>query len=82
MACSQAAPLGVLGRPLRVIVGLFIGGNHAGPCTTFDRHVADRHPAFHRQISNGLAVVFNDVTRCRRHRPDLTDNGKNDVLRT
>ena len=44
-----------------------------------DRHVAHRHPLFHRERPDRLAHVFEDVARPAIH-PFLRDDGEDDVL--
>ena len=39
-----------------------VGSNHSGARARFDRHIADRHSAFHRQFPNRAAPVFQDIT--------------------
>ena len=44
-----------------------------------DRHVADRHPAFHRQRPDGRAAVLDDVADAAAG-ADLADDREDDVL--
>ena len=37
-----------------------VGGDHPGPGAGLDRHVADRHPALHRERADGRAAVLDD----------------------
>ena len=85
----QASPLGDGGvplitrrchrTPLDVGERRVVRGDHAGPCTRFDGHVANRHPAFHREPLDGRAPVLDHVAGGAR-RPDLCDDGEDDVL--
>ena len=45
-----------------------------------DRHVADRHAAFHRQIADRFAGVFDHIAGAAGG-ADFADDGENDVLR-
>ena len=53
--------------------------DHAGPGPRLDRHVADRHPALHVQRADGLASVFNDVTRAAAE-AEASDDGQGHIL--
>ena len=64
---------------LEVSVGLLVGGDHAGARAALDRHVADRHPAFHREGLDRRAAIFDHVAGAAR-RPDFADDGEDDVL--
>ena len=67
-------------RPvLEISVGLLVGRDHAGARAALDRHVADRHAAFHRQRLDRRAAVFDDVAGAAG-RADLADDGQDDVL--
>ena len=57
----------------------FIRRNQAGAGTRLDRHVADRHAAFHRQAADGRTGVFNHIA-CAACGTDFTDNGQDNVL--
>ena len=57
-------PVGTLGRfglAFDVVEGGLVGRDQTGLGPRFDAHVADRHPAFHRQAPDGGAAVFDDV---------------------
>src|SRR3954447_360788 len=56
-----------------------IGRDHACTSAGFDGHVADRHPALHRQGANGIAAVFDDVTLPATG-ADAGDDAENEVL--
>ena len=56
------AALWSVGAALEEFEGRVVRRNHAGAGTGFDGHVADRHPAFHRQCADRLTAVFDDVT--------------------
>ena len=40
-----------------------VHGNHAAACARFNRHVAQRHAAFHAQASDGFAAELNRIAR-------------------
>ena len=65
---------------LDVFEGRLIGGDHSGAGAGFDRHVADRHPGFHRQLADGRTAVFEDVALSPAG-ADLRNDGEDDVLR-
>src|SRR5579872_2444954 len=68
-------------RPaLEVFEGRRVGRNQAGAGAGFDRHVAHRHAAFHRQGADGAAGVFDDVAGAAG-RADLADDGEDEVFR-
>src|ERR1700691_1002624 len=67
-------------RPiLKVNVGFLVGRDHAGARPALDRHVADRHAAFHRKRLDRRAAVFDDMAGAAR-RTDLADDRKDYVL--
>src|SRR3954467_10183200 len=81
------APRGPPGLALRrpgpadqVIEGGGVRGDHAGASARLDRHVAHRHPRFHRERSDGAAGELDDVARAPRN-ADLRDHRQDDVLR-
>ena len=76
---SQARALRRLRPALEVGEGLLVGRDHAGAGAALDRHVADRHAAFHRQRADGLAGVLDDVAGAAGG-ADLADDGEDDVL--
>src|SRR5262249_55173407 len=57
-ALTQGRALGRLGPFLEIGVGLFTRGDDRRPRARLDRHVADRHAAFHAERTHGLAVEF------------------------
>ena len=61
-------------------VGLLIRRDHAGARAAFDRHVADRHTAFHRQLADRLTREFNGVAGAARS-ADLADDGEDNIFR-
>ena len=65
---------------LEVVEGRRIGRDHAGPRAGLDRHVADRHPAFHRQTANRLAAILDDVALAATG-ADLSDDAEDEILR-
>ena len=67
------------GPVLEINEGFLVGCDHSGPRPTLDRHVAHRHPAFHGEIHDGIAAIFDDVSGSAR-RPDLADDRQDDVL--
>ncbi len=62
-----------------VFVGFFIGRDESGAGAAFDRHVANRHPVFHRQGTDHVARVFDAVSHAARS-ADLADEIQNDVF--
>ena len=71
---------GCVRTSLQVFEGRFIGGNHSRSGARFDRHIADRHATFHRELANCLASVLKDVSLSTTG-SNLRDHGKDDVLR-
>ena len=59
---------------------LFVRRNHARAGTGLDGHVADRHPLFHREITNRFARVFDAIAGAAVGR-DLADDVENQILR-
>ena len=80
-AASQSAPFGRVRAALEVGEGGLVGRDHAGPRAGFDAHVADGHPAFHRQRFDGAAAVLDDVALAAAG-SDLGDHRQDDVLGT
>ena len=67
-ACSHAAP-GRRARPaLEVRERRLVGRDHPRPRAGLDRHVADRHPLFHRQRRGSPRPRTRARGRCRRPR--------------
>src|SRR5262249_47966580 len=71
--------LGGLGPILEIRERRLVGLDHAGARTRFDRHVANRHAAFHRERTDRLARIFDRVTGAARG-ADLADDGEDGVL--
>ena len=75
--------LEVLGRAraaLHPVEGGLVGRDHARAAAALDRHVADRHPLFHRHALDDLAGVLDGVAggAVGAH---LADRGEDQVLR-
>ena len=68
------------GPAVKVVERRLVGGHHACPGAGLDRHVADRHPGFHRQGPDRRAAVLDHVTLAAT-RPDLGDDRQDHVLR-
>ena len=89
IVCAQAPPISYgivpvlpsrrVGAAFEIIEGGVVGGDHAGTGARFDRHVADGHAGFHRQLFDGLTAVFDDVTLPATG-TDLGDDGQNEVF--
>ena len=67
------------GAPLDVIDRGVVNGDHAGAGTGFDRHVADRHAAFHRQRADRAAGKLDRIT-IAAGRADLADHRQHDIF--
>ena len=79
----RLVPVGTLRRHRTVLqkfVRLFVRSDEAGARAAFDRHVANRHAAFHRQRPNGIARIFEHIAGAACS-ADLTDDGKNNIFR-
>ena len=63
----------------QVVVGGVVGGDHAGAGAGLDRHVAHRHPGFHRQGADGAAAELEDVALTTTG-ADPGDHREHDVL--
>ncbi len=75
-------PVGALRRlraALEVFEGLLVRRDQAGAGAALDRHVADRHAAFHRQRTDRLAGIFQHIAGAAGG-ADLADDGQDDVL--
>jgi hypothetical protein len=57
-----------------------VGRDHARAAAALDRHVADRHPALHRERLDRRAGVLDDVPG-RAGDAHLADRGEDQVLR-
>ena len=68
---------------MRAAFDIFIGGlirrDQTGAGTAFDGHVADGHAAFHRQIADRFAAIFDDIAGAASG-AGLADHGQSDVL--
>ena len=64
---------------LDVVERRLVGGDEAGLGAPLDRHVADRHAGFHRQLADGLAAVLHDVALAAAGGL-LRDEGEDQVL--
>ena len=85
-ACASSATRLVPGAALRrhraaleIGEGRLVRRDQAGAGAAFDRHVADRHAAFHRERADGVAGIFDDVAGAAGG-ADLADDGEDDVL--
>ena len=58
---------------------LLVRRDQAGAGAALDRHVADRHAAFHRQRADRLAGIFQHIAGAAGG-ADLADDGQDDVL--
>ena len=68
-------------RPaFEVLERRLVRGNQSGAGTTFDRHVADRHAAFHGEVADRRAVELDDMA-CTTGGTDLADDGEDQGLR-
>ena len=56
-----------------------VGSHHADTAPRLDRHVAERHPGFHRECRGRRTVEFDGVTGCAAD-PDPGDQRQDDVL--
>ena len=64
---------------LHIGKGRFVRCDQTSARTAFNRHVADRHAAFHRQRANSATGIFDHITGAARS-ADFADDGKRDVL--
>ena len=55
-AASKSAPFGANGAAGNVLICFIVRRDQPGPRAAFDRHIADRHPLFHRERANGRAA--------------------------
>ena len=79
---DRRVPLGTLRRlrtSLDVVEGLLVRRDEAGLGAPLDAHVADRHPALHRQLVDGLAAVLDDVALAAAG-AGVGDQGEHEVL--
>ena len=81
--CSDAPLVGDLRRRARTadhpLERGLVGGDHPGAPAALDRHVADGHPALHRQRLDRRAGVLDHVTDGAGD-ADLADRGQDQVL--
>ncbi len=78
----RAVPVGAGGRhgtTLQVGDGGFVDGDHASARAGLDGHVADGHPAFHGQRTNGRTAKLDGVAGTAGG-ADAADDGQYDVL--
>ena len=68
-----------VGTALEVFERDFVRRNHAHLGAHFDRHVGERHAAFHCERLDGFARKFDGVARAAR-RGEAPGDGKNQVL--
>ncbi len=79
---DRLLPLGALrciGTALDVVERDVVDGDQAGARARFDRHVADGHAPFHRQVADRRAGKLDGVAGAARG-ADLADDGQHDVL--
>ena len=79
---SALLPLRARGRrraSFEVGEGRVVGRDHSGARPGLDGHVADRHPALHREPLDHLARVLDDVADSTRD-ADPADGAEDDVL--
>ena len=75
-------PPGALGdevAPFHVGEGGVIRGDEAGAGAALDGHVADGHAAFHREGTDDIAAVLDDVADSAGD-TDAVDDGEDDIL--
>ena len=82
-ALDRAIPVRLARRPrpaLQVRERRLVGTDHARSRARLDRHVADRHAAFHRQRLDRVTAILDDVpgAACDTY---LADDGEDQVLR-
>ena len=80
--CDRGVPvgsLGGLGLVGEVVEGGLVGCDEAGLGAPLDRHVADRHPALHGELLDGLAAVLHDVALAAAG-AGVRDQGEHQVL--
>ncbi len=62
-----------------VVKGGIVGGNHTGPRTGFDSHIAKSHAPFHGETTDGRATKFDDVA-VTHARAEFAYDGKGKVF--
>ncbi len=85
----EGAPVIERALPVRAVRGMrtaldvrergLVGRDHAGASARFDRHVAHRHAAFHRERADRLAAVLDEVAGAATD-ADAGDDPEDDVL--
>ena len=68
-----------VGAAIHIGVSRIVGRDHAATRTGFDRHITDRHAAFHAHRGEGTAGVFNGMANAARG-ADFGNHRENDVL--
>ena len=76
----ELGPNGRVGAACHVLERGLVRGDEAGFGTAFDRHVADRHAAFHRHVLEDVAAVLDDLADTATG-ADHADHVKDHVLR-
>ena len=79
---TAVVPVGALRRlraALDVVERRLVGRDQAGLGAPLDAHVADRHPALHRELLDGLAAVLDDVALAAAG-AGVGDQGEHQVL--
>ncbi len=66
--------------PLEIGEGGLVGRDHPGARAALDRHVAQRHPLFHREAAHRRALVFDDVPGTARD-ADGAEDREDQILR-
>ena len=80
---QRSFPTGPFGRmraALTIRKGFFIRRDQTSAGTTFNRHIAHGHPAFHRQIANSLTAIFDHIA-CSTSGSGCADNREGNVFR-
>ena len=78
----RLVPIGTcrrLGAAFAVGVCLFVRRDQASACAAFNRHIADGHAAFHGQLANRFATIFNHIAGSAS-RASFTDDMHRDVF--
>ena len=63
-----------------VVEGFLIRSDQTSACAAFDCHVTDSHTAFHRQIADRFAAIFDDVASAASG-ASCADHSQSDVFR-
>ena len=80
IAASKSLPFGANGRPSINAKVDIVGSDHPGARAGLDGHVANRHPALHRERAKDITAVLDDIADSAT-RSDPSDDRKHDVLR-